>query len=321
MRPKETSMRTSVFMVAAIAAVLASAHASAQQKRNDRPDLQGLWTNSTATPLQRPAALADKPHFTREEASEWARNGIERLTSVMPKEDRLFASDVDETFLDTQNFKVLDDLRTSLIVDPPSGRIPDELEAAHARTQSRPARNFDDVETLRLDERCLMSTAGGSSNAMAPMVPNPFGGNFYQIVQTPDYLLVYTEWIHDARVIRIGGTHPPATIRKWLGDSIGRWEGQTLVVDTTNFRSDTHWQNSSPDMHVVERFTRIDANTIGYRATIEDPQTWARPWTIDVPFKATNEPIYEMSCHEHNLAVENFMRGARDEERRGVAKE
>jgi hypothetical protein len=320
MRSRKTATRTSLLTAAALVAVLASAHVSAQQKRGERPDFQGLWTNSTATPLQRPQTFADKPHFTPEEAAEWARGGIERLTSTMPKEDRLFASDVDETFLDTQTFKVLDDLRTSQIVDPPNGRIPDEVDEAKARTKSRPARNFDDVETMRLDERCLMSTAGGSSNAMAPMVPNPFGGNFYQIVQTPDYLMIYTEWIHDARIIRIGGTHPRASIRKWLGDSIGRWEGQTLVVDTTNFRADTHWQNSSPDMHVVERFTRLDANTIGYRATIEDSHTWAKPWTIEVPFKSTTEPIYELSCHEHNLAVENFMRGARDEERRGVTK-
>jgi hypothetical protein len=313
-------MRRSLLSAIIVLASLGPAPVFAQQKPDGHPDLQGLWTNSTATPLVRPTAFAEKPRFTPEEAAEWARGGVERIQRGQPPEDRLFASDVDETYLETQHFKVLADLRTSLIVDPPNGRMPAQVEEARTRSTSRPPRNFDDMETMRLDERCLMSTALGSSNAMAPMVPNPFAGNFYQIVQTRDYLLIYTEWIHDARIVRINGTHAPAHVRMWLGDSIGRWEGQTLVVDTTNFRPDTHWQNSSPDMHVVERFTRVDANTIGYRATVEDPKTWATPWTVDIPFKTTNDPIYELACHEGNRAIENFMRGARDEDRRGVVR-
>jgi hypothetical protein len=293
---------------------------AAQRAADGRPDLQGFWTNSTATPLQRPAVFADKPTFTPEEALEWARDGVARIHRIVPADDQLFASDLDVDFLETQHFKVLEDLRTALIIDPPDGRIPAQLDEARARSAARPRRNFDDFETMGVDERCLVSTALGSSNAMPPMVPNPFAGNFYQIVQTRDTLLIYTEWIHDARIIRINGSHVPAHVRKWLGDSIAHWEGQTLVVDTTNFRVDTHWQNSSPDMHVVEWFTRVDANTIRYRATIEDPRTWSKPWTVEFPFKATDSRIFELACHEGNLAIENFMRGARDEERRGVKK-
>ena len=163
-----------------------------------------------------------------------------------------------------------------------------------------------------------MAVGSGSSSGAPPLVPNPFGQNLYQIVQTQDRVMIYEEMVHDARVIRLNGTHLPPSIRQWTGDSIGHWEGDTLVVDTTNFRRETHYRNSGERLHVVERFTRTAPDTLRYRVTVEDPDTWAVPWTAEIPFKATTKQIFEYACHEGSRTIEYFMRGARDEERRGV---
>jgi 2-phospho-L-lactate transferase/gluconeogenesis factor (CofD/UPF0052 family) len=160
-----------------------------------------------------------------------------------------------------------------------------------------------------------VGTATGSSQLAAPIVPNLFAQNYYQIVQTPDAVILHTEVVHDTRVIRIGGVHLPPTIQRWMGDSVGRWEGDTLVVDTTNFTPNTHYRGSTEHMHVVERFTRMDANTIRYRATVEDPETWAQTWTVEYPFKRTNQAVLEYACHEGNYSLENALRGHRFEEK------
>ena len=138
----------------------------------------------------------------------------------------------------------------------------------------------------------------------------------YQVVQTPKHVMIFSELIHDARIVRIGGTHLPSTVQLWLGDSIGRWEGNTLVVDTTNFSERTHFRSSGPRLHVVERFTRTSETTIDYRFTVDDPETWASPWRAEVPFRAVSERIYEYACHEANYSMANMMRGARAEERK-----
>ena len=148
------------------------------------------------------------------------------------------------------------------------------------------------------------------------MVPSEVLPSYYQIAQTDAHVLIFTEWIHDARIIRINGTHSAPTIRKWLGDSIGHYEGATLVVDTTNFRRDTHNLDSGERLHVVERFTRVDSKTLRYRAIVDDPDTWATAWTAEWLFRATNARMYGVECHEGNYAIENFLRGARAEERR-----
>jgi hypothetical protein len=147
------------------------------------------------------------------------------------------------------------------------------------------------------------------------MVPNPFGQNFYQIVQTRDHVLIYTEAVHDARIIRLGGTHLPSAVQLWLGDSIGRWEGATLVVDTTNFTEKSHFRGSGTRLHVVERFTRTGPTTIRYQFTAEDPDTWAQPWSAEIPFSTTSERIFEYACHEGNYSMMNVLRGARAEEK------
>lgn len=306
------------FTIAALAAMLMSPTTQAQRRTAPTvPDIEGVWDTGTATPLTRPAPFATKSHFTREEAEAFERDNYARILSVFSAEDRL-ASDLNDTYQETAGLKVVSDLRTSLIVDPPNGQLPDQLPAAKVRADARPKRNYDDPETLTLDERCLMGVNYSSSAATPPLVPNPFGQNLYQIVQTADRIVIHSELIHEARVIRINGTHLPPFMRTWTGDSIGQWEGDTLVVDTTNFRNDTHYRNSGERLHVVERFTRVSPTELRYRVTVEDPDTWAAPWTADIPFRATTKQIFEYACHEGSLTIENILRGARDEERRGV---
>ena len=305
-------MRTRSTFVAVALTVIGTLGVSAQRARPEPPDLQGHWTSGTVTPLQRPPDLAGKEFFSEPEAAEFERTWLERFLKNFPPED-LLAPDLDYTYMD--RMKVVASRRTSLITDPPDGRLPPQLPAAKARADARPKPSKDDPELLGLDERCLLETAFGSSNASPPMLPNPFGQNFYQIVQTRDHVMIYTEVVHDARIIRIGGTHPPPAVQLWLGDSIGRWEGDTLVVDTTNFSDKTHFRGSGPRLHVVERFTRTSPTTIRYQFSADDPETWARAWSAELPFNATHERIYEYACHEGNYSMMNVLRGARAEEK------
>jgi hypothetical protein len=278
-----------------------------------RPDLQGFWTNTTATPLQRPREFADKSHFTKAEAAEYARTWLERLVQEEDEEDRTGA-DLNEIYLDQR--AVVPDLRTSLIVDPPTGRLPPFVKAAQDRLAARPRANYDDPEARPLGERCILGLDGGSP-LTAPIVPNLYSGNFYQIVQTPTHVLIFTEQIHDARIVRIGGTHVPRTIQRWLGDSVGRWEHDTLVVDTTNINTKGAFRGATARLHVVERFTRSGPSTVTYSATVDDPDTWSVPWTLEFPFEATAQRPFEYACHEGNFAVEGVLRGARAEEKAG----
>ena len=280
------------------------------------PDLQGFWNSGTMTPLQRPAAFADRAAFTPEEAADFERTFFERVRQQLGPEFALQQSDFNETYIEGVR---LDGLRTSLIVDPSNGMLPPLLPVAKARVAGRPARSYDDPEGANLSERCLLGNVLFGSSASPPIVPNPVVSSYYQIVQTDDVVMIFTEWMHDARIIRMGGTHVSSAVKKWLGDSVGRWEGETLVVDTTNFRVETHNQESSERLHVVERFTRPDPETIRYHVTGDDPDTWAMSWTAEMPFKATNNKIYEFACHESNYAIENFLRGARAEEKRRSA--
>jgi len=293
---------------------IGAAALSAQRASDGRPDLQGVWTNGTLTPLTRPTEWAHRFSLTEAEAAEFERTGFERTMKTVPQLDRMTAGDLDEVYLDTATLKVVADRRTSLIVDPPNGMLPPQLPAARERNSSRKL-SYDDPESRTLDERCLASFVFGGSSAAPPLVPNPVIQDLYRIVQTPQAVMIVTELVHDVRTIRIGGQHLPSGIRQWLGDSIGHWEGDTLVVDTTNFTDKTHYRGSSARLHVVERFTRTDATTLRYRATIEDPDTWAAPWTVEVPFRATSDQIFEYACHEGNYAMENSLRGMRAKER------
>ena len=215
-------MHVRLGFVTALAVVLWGAQPSAQRRLSAHPNLQGFWTNGTATPLQRPPEFAGKAFLTEQEAADFERTAIERLVKSFPQEDRN-AADLNEIYLETHTLKLADGRRTSLIVDPADGRLPPLLEQAKQRAAARPKRSFDDPETMNLDERCLLETAYGSSNAAPPMVPNPFGQNFYQIVQTPSHVMIFTEVVHDARIIRMNAKHLPPSVQQWLGDSVGHW--------------------------------------------------------------------------------------------------
>ena len=310
-------MKTTVARVIASFLLLSAASIQAQRDKPSHPDLQGTWIGSTLTPLQRPPEFKDKAALTPEEAAEYVRTAADRIRARLPTElDRLTQADVDDMYVETEVI-ALDGLRTSLIVDPPNGMLPPLLPAAQARIAARPKRTYEDPETFNVAERCLLGNFGlGGSAVSPPMVPSVVAAYYYQIVQTDAYVMILGEWVHDARIIRMNSTHLAPSIKKWLGDSIGHWEGSTLVVDTTNFRPETHNVDSGERMHVVERFTKVDARTIQYRVTVEDPDTWSTSWTAEWPFKATDSKIFEMACHEGNYAIENFLRGARADEQR-----
>jgi hypothetical protein len=310
-------MRPPVVYALALSLLLAHDSLLAQRKPSSRPDLQGTWSGATMTPLQRPPGFENRAAFTPEEAAEYQRAAPERNRSrLLTEADRLTQVDLDETFVELEAIR-LDGLRTSLIVDPPNGMLPDLLPAARARLAARPKRSFDDPESLGLAERCLLANFGlGGSIASPPMIQSSVIPGYYRLVQTDDYVLIYSEWIHDARVVRMNAAHISPSIRRWLGDSIGHYEGATLVVDTTNFRPETHNLDSGERLHVVERFTRVDPKTLRYRVTVEDPETWATAWTAEWPFRELNKLLFSVDCHEGNYAIENFLRGARAEERR-----
>jgi hypothetical protein len=226
-------------------------------------------------------------------------------------------------------FTVVDgQIRTSIVVDPPDGHVPPVNAAARQRIAAaratptsdtresqdptaEPPGSFDNPEQRPLGERCLL---GFGSTSGPPALPDYFYNDLHQIVQTPDSIMILTEMVHDARIVRMNQPHLPANIRRWMGDSVGHWEGDTLVVDTTNFNSKTRYRNSTEKLHIVERFTRADDKTLVYRFTVEDPDTWDRPWTGEYTWPATEKPIYEYACHEGNYALTDILRGARVQE-------
>lgn len=279
------------------------------------PDLQGIWTNATITPLERPKTLAGKATLTDAEAAALEKNSAEELASVDGASEHplLAAAGSNGTggynvlFIDRgSEFARVDGVkRTSLIIDPPDGKVP-PLKPGRKMSMEGFG-GFDSVKDRPLSERCLL---GFGSTSGPPMLPVLYNNN-YQIVQTPDHVVILVEMVHDARIIRMNGAHAPPGIRQWLGDSIGHWDGDTLVVDTTNFTGRTRFRGSSQNLHVIERFTRTAGDTILYRATIDDPETFTRPWTIEYPFVATKGPIYEYACHEGNYSLNDILGGAR----------
>jgi len=290
-----------------------------------KPDLQGVWTNATITPLERPRDLANKPTMTDAEAAAYEKANAEELQKQDGQSDGPLIAAAGSSgtggynvlFVDrgTELARVDGVKRTSLVVDPPDGKVPPMTPEARQRISGmmRSFNNFDSVKARPLSERCLI---GFGSTSGPPMLPVLYNNN-YQIVQTPDHVMILVEMVHDARIIRIGGTHAPANVRQWLGDSIGHWEGDTLVVDTTNFTDQTRFRGSSENLHVIERFTRVDPSTILYRVSIDDPSTFAKIWTAEYPFVATKGPVYEYACHEGNYSMTDILGGARkaDQER------
>jgi hypothetical protein len=289
-----------------------------------QPSLEGVWANNSVTPLERPKQLAGRQTLTDQE-----------LAALKKRSDELFSGDGDAAFGDTlfetlltntPKFVSTDGLtgdynqfwlvardwdnRTSLIVDPPDGRLPPLTPQAQAKqsgaeeARKRPAAGPEDRS---LSERCI--TFG---------VPRLGAGynSYYQFVQTPQYVAIYQETIHDARIIPLDGRpHVEQNIRQWHGDSRGRWEGDSLVVDTTNYSPKSSLRGAAENLHVVERFTRVGPDAIRYEITVDDPTTWTKPWTVMIPLRRSDDLIYEYACHEGNTGLAGILNGARADER------
>jgi len=307
---------------------------------NGHPDLQGNWSNATLTPIQRPrdqslvVSLEAGVARAQEQADYVARRAApsDPNRSAPPVggdgNNRPGAGAVggyNDFYIDRgSEFAIYNgEIRSSLIVDPVDGRYPARTEASNARrSEARRLRGaagigqYDNPENP-LAERCLKSFG---SNMGPPMLPNYFYNNNYTIVQTADHVMIMTEMVHDTRVIRLGEPKPlPANLQPWFGDSWGHWQGDTLVVETTNFhptqRRGGIISGTSEKLKVTERFTRADENTLNYEFTIEDPETFTRPFSGEMPFKGLPEQVFEYACHEGNYAMDNVLRGARAQER------
>ena len=297
------------------------------------PDFQGTWTNATLTPLERPAQFAGKATVSEAEAKAYEKSDLETNDIDNPEAPLLAraGSGSGETAVGGYNNLFIDRgsslatvdgaRRTSLIIDPPDGKIPVRGGAARpprgaGRAGIYDGTAYDDVKTRPLSERCIL---GFGSTAGPPMMPVLYNNN-YQIVQTADTVMILVEMVHDVRIIRMNGTHNPASVASWFGDSIGHWEGDTLVVETTNLHEGNRFRGGSANMRVTERFKRVDANTILYRATIDDPERYKQPWTLEYPFVATPGPVYEYACHEGNYSITDILGGARKTEEAAAKK-
>ena len=286
------------------------------------PSLEGIWTNSTLTPLERLSEFEGKQSITEAEATAYEKRNLEQGN----RDRRDGGADADvgraynELFFDrgSRLARIGQSIRTAMIIDPPDGHIPaltaeaqKRMEGIRAYARLHPA---DEPKDRSLAERCIYWATSGP-----PMLPGPYN-NLYQIYQTPGSIMILSEMIHETRVIPLDGRpHLASNVRKWMGDSVGHWEGDTLVVDTTNFTDKTRFRGSGENLHVIERFTRLDENTIDYKFTIDDPTTFTKPWTAELPFNANPGPIYEYACHEGNYALADILAGARAEEKKTEA--
>jgi hypothetical protein len=297
-----------------------------------QPDLQGVWTNNTVTPLQRPKELGSKEFYTDAELAQIQNDQHDRLHrdydegegQAPANHTGIAGNPVDDVHYDFAQYG-LDKLqttvawnrRTSLIVGP-EGTIPPLTPEARKRVADIAANakghEFDSAKNRPLESRCIVRAAVGP-----PLLPTGYNSNL-QIVQGPGYVAIEAEEIHDVRIIPLDGRpHLPSNIRQWYGDSVGHWEGNTLVIDTTNFTDKIPFLGAQ-NLHVVERFTRTDDDTILYQFTVEDPGMWARPWSGEEPIKKMKGQIYEYACHEANYPLENTLRGARVAEAEAAGK-
>ncbi|PYS02293.1 MAG: hypothetical protein DMG16_09585 [Acidobacteria bacterium] len=286
-----------------------------------QPDLQGYWTNTTYTPLQRPNNI-NKDFFTKEELEEVIRHAAdEEGAQTAPGTIPDVHYDFTQFGLDRSQGVLALNLRTSMIVDPPNGRVPPlseqgkERAAERAAARKRMGAPTDMVQNQPLSVRCTHMDRVGP-----PMLPGAYN-NTYQIIQSPGYLTILVEMLHWVRVIPLDNRpHLPSNVHQWVGSYSGRWEGNTLVIDSTNFTEKTVFQGASEKMHLIERLTRTDDDTIRYQFTVDDPSTWTKPWSAELFFKKTVGPIFEHACHEGNYGLGNTLAGARAEEKRAAAK-
>jgi hypothetical protein len=293
-----------------------------------KPDLQGTWNYSTLTPLERPSELLGKEFFSEDEAAAFEKRTLQsrnvddnRQTTATARgvingtvETEDLASAYNEFWWD-RGTKIVGTRRTSLVVDPPDGRVPPLTPQAQKRMASlsianqRPAEGPEDRP---LSERCIVRPNSGP-----PMIPGGYNNNF-QLIQIPGYVVIFNEQIHDARIIPMDGRpHLPKDVRQWMGDSRGRWEGTTLVVETTNFTAETNVRGSGKDLRLTERFTRTAPGTLLYEFSIDDPESFTKRWTAQIPMVRTEEPIFEYACHEGNYSMSTTLSSARTLEKDG----
>jgi hypothetical protein len=303
-----------------------------------QPDLQGNWTNATLTQLERNPQLGTRLNLTAEEAGKIEGTAAQHVEdNAKPTDPSLGIQDLPKDcgygftgtncgynnfWVDrgTQVIRIDGQPRSSIITDPPTGRIPELTQQARrqlaARGANRRGRSTDGPETRSLGERCLMSFGSSAGPPMLPLMYN----NTYSIVQTKDTVMILVEMVHDARIIRLGGKPLPKSVKRWMGDSIGRWEGDTLVVETTNFHPLQSFRGANENLKVIERFTRTGPDRIHYQFRVEDPTTFVQPFSGEVPLNATPGKLYEYACHEGNYALPGILAGAREEERAAAGK-
>ena len=347
-------MRNRVLIVPGTLLIAMSAQAMAQGPRtpDGHPDFSGMYDIATLTPLTRPSNVGDRLALTDAEAKALsetvaAQKAKANLASDPNRQAPPAGGDGSEgaagnvggynsLWVDngTGAFKIEGKWRTSIITDPPNGRLPQMTPEAAKRAmergrQQRPNRGdawwvkeglaqgpYDDPEIRPAAERCLMGFGSSSGPPALPVLYN----NLKQIVQTKDNVVILNEMVHDSRIVRMNAKHEPPEIRRWLGDSIGHWEGETLIVDTTNFTDQPALFGATRNLHVIEKFSRIDPKTLLYQFTVEDPTIWTKSWSGEYIWPATDSRIYEYACHEGNYSFANVLRGARLLEREAAAK-
>jgi len=320
-------IRRSLFLLAMVAAQSAvPAFVSGQRaSRAAHPSFEGIWNSATVTPLERPRELQDKAFFTPEEAAEWERQIARRNEEPSPAAAaKSRGTGTYNTFFREFGTRTVKTLRTSIVTDPPDGRIPALTPTAAEKSRRRleQQKKFENAEDLGLQDRCLAFVTAGP-----PMLPYSYNSN-YQIIQTGNAVLVHAEMIHDTRIIHLDGRpHAPASVRQWLGDSVGRWDGDTLVVDTTNFPDGSGLYGDAGgnfgwdgNLHLVERFRLFDADTLLYQFEIDNPTAYTRPWKGELTLTRSAELIYEYACHEANYSLTNMLRGFRAAEGKPVGR-
>ena len=306
-----------VFAVAVVGLVACSGIAAAQEAPRTGwgdPDLQGVWDFRTLTPLQRPEDLGDKAFLTAEEATQREQEEFDRNLRLWEQEARTAVAGDNvgayNNFWMDRGTTVIETRRTSLVIDPPNGRLPELTEEGQARAQI-PLGSFrvefpETYTDLSTYDRCIQGF-----NAGPPITPGGYNQNV-QIFQTPRHMVMLTEMVHTVRVIPLDGQpHLDDRVGQWSGDSRGRWEGDTLVVETKNFLQKRAWRGSSDRMTLVERFRRVDEDTLEYEFTVTDPGTWSTPWTVNLPMAKSDLQLFEYACHEGNYSMPNILGGAR----------
>ncbi|HTE40120.1 MAG TPA: hypothetical protein VK629_04775 [Steroidobacteraceae bacterium] len=324
-----------------------------------KPDFQGVWTNTTATPFERSPALGTRRSYTAEEVAKIEGTAQKRVDDDAKPSDpnaKIAAGALPPVgnynqFWTDRGMMVANingERRTSMVIDPPNGRVPRLNNPAQARPERRPQQNrnggelgeaftgpsgfptasarpeegsedpggqggrADGPEDRGLGERCII---GFGSTSGPPMLPTMYN-SYYQIFQTPDTVVILVEMVHDARVIRIGGKHRPKELRTWMGDSVGHWEGDTLVVETTNFRPEQSFRGTSENAVITERFKRVARDQIVYSFTVDDPTVFSQKWTAELPMTGVDSQVYEYACHEGNYGLPAILQGAREGEKK-----